>query len=97
MLHAIVRDHLETFLERGREGGAGYPRFVERQFRLYLDCGLFCHGFARLRCARCGFERLVAFSCKGKVCPSCLARRSADTAAWLVDHLFPQAQYRSGC
>jgi hypothetical protein len=34
VLHAIVRDHLETFLERGRgEEGAGYPRFVERQFR----------------------------------------------------------------
>jgi hypothetical protein len=32
VLHAIVRDHLETFLERGRgEEGAGYPRFVERR------------------------------------------------------------------
>jgi len=29
--------------------GDGYPRFVEREFRRYLDCGLLCHGFARLR------------------------------------------------
>jgi hypothetical protein len=67
---------------------------VEREFRRYLDCGLLCHGFARLRCPRCGFERLVAFSCKGKLCPSCLARRAGDAAAWLVDHLLPEAGYR---
>jgi len=36
----------------------------------------------------------VAYSCKGKLCPSCLARRTADTAAWLVDHLLPEACYR---
>ncbi len=29
--------------------GEGYPRFVEHEFRRYLDCGLPCHGFARLR------------------------------------------------
>jgi hypothetical protein len=67
---------------------------VEREFRRYLDCGLLCHGFARLRCPQCGFERLVAFSCKGKLCPSCLARRTADTSAWLVDQLLPEAGYR---
>ena len=35
-----------------------------------------------------------AFSCKGKLCPSCLARRTADTAAYLVDHVLPEAGYR---
>ncbi len=95
MLYGIVRDHLETFLSRaGETGGDGYPRFVEHEFRRYLECGLLCHGFARLRCAECGYERLVAFSCKGKLCPSCLARRAGDTAAWLVDHLLPEAGYR---
>ena len=95
VLHGVVRDHLETFLDRARgPEGDGYPRFVEHEFRRYLDCGLLCHGFARLRCAECGYERLVAFSCKGKLCPSCLARRTADTAAWLVDRLLPEAGYR---
>ena len=28
------------------------------------------------------------------MCPSCLARRTADTAAWLVDSLLPEAGYR---
>jgi hypothetical protein len=30
------------------------------------------------------FERLVAFSCKARVCPSCNARRMEDTAQHLV-------------
>jgi hypothetical protein len=36
----------------------------------------------------------VAFSCKGRVCPSCWARRSAETAADLVDRVLPEAPYR---
>ena len=39
--------------------------FIEQEFRRYLDCGILAKGFARLRCPSCGFERLVAFSCKG--------------------------------
>jgi hypothetical protein len=96
-LYAIVRDNLETFLDDAsarHESGAGYPRFVEREFRRYLGCGILAMGFARLRCPSCGFERLVAFSCKGRLCPSCWARKAADTAAHLVDRVLPEAPYR---
>lgn len=96
-LHIVVREHLQTLLDearRGNETGSGYPRFVEREFLRYMDCGLLARGFARLRCPSCGFERLVAFSCKGRICPSCWARRAADTAAHLVDHILPEAPYR---
>ena len=62
----------------------GYPAFIENELR-YLDCGLLSRGFARLRCSSCGFERLIACSCKGRLCPSCLARRAADTAVYLED------------
>ena len=41
---------------------------VERELRAYLDCGILARGFARVRCSDCGFERLVAFSCKAHVC-----------------------------
>ena len=84
VLYTIVRDHLETFLEDARRrDGDGYPAFLEREFRRYLHCGLLARGFARLRCPDCGFERLVAFSCKGRLCPSCTGRRMADIAAYL--------------
>ena len=36
----------------------------------------------------------MAFSCKGRLCPSCWARRAADTAADLVDRVLPEARYR---
>ncbi len=52
--------------------GDGVPSWVERDFRAYLRCGILAHGFARARCSGCGYDFLVAFSCKGRgVCPSC--------------------------
>ena len=96
MLHRVVRENLETFLADARERlGTGYPRFVENEFRRYLECGLLPHGFARVRCESCGHDRLVAFSCKSRgVCPSCAGRRMSDTAAFLADHVLPIASYR---
>ncbi len=86
VLYAVVREHLETFLSQAcRLLGECYPRFIEREFRRSLDCGLLGHGFARIRCPACGHEQLLAFSCKGTLCPSCVGRRMADTAAYLVD------------
>jgi len=96
-MYAVVRGQLETFLDEGRrrfESGTGYPAFVENEFLRYLNCGMLSYGFARLRCPTCGFERLVACSCKGRLCPSCWARRAADTAADLVDRVLPEARYR---
>ena len=50
---------------------------------------------ARLRCGDCGHEKLVAFSCKRRgFCPSCGARRMAETGAHLVDHVIPQVPVR---
>jgi hypothetical protein len=38
---------------------------------------------------------IVAFSCKGRgLCPSCNARRMAETAAHLVDHVIPPLPVR---
>ncbi len=67
VLHTVVRAHLETFLREAahRADGGGLPRFVEQEFRDFLTCGVLAHGFARLRCDTCAFERLVPFSCKG--------------------------------
>ena len=66
VLHQVVREHLLTFLEEAQETGRGLPRFVERDFRHYLECGVLAHGFARVRCGGYKREELVAFSCKGR-------------------------------
>ena len=92
VLHAVVREHLSSFLEAARDhDGEGYPRFIEHELQRYLSCGLLARGFARLRCSSCGYERLVGFSCKGRLCPSCTGRRMADIAASLVDDRLPVA------
>jgi hypothetical protein len=81
--HRIVRDHLLTFLEQTAERrGAPLPRFVERDLRGFVDCGVLAKGFARLRCHDSDNERLVPFSCKGRgFCSS-----SADDAWSSAQH-----------
>ncbi|MCP4448005.1 MAG: transposase, partial [Myxococcales bacterium] len=77
------------------EHGLGYPRFVEREFKKYLDCGQLRQGLVRVKCADCPNEKLVAFSCKGRgICPSCTARRMSNTAAHMVDKVLPALPYR---
>jgi hypothetical protein len=97
-LYRLVQQHLETWLARSRDAdpdSAPIPRHVERELRAYLECGILACGFARARCNDCGYDFLVAFSCKGRgVCPSCTTRRMAETAAHLVEHVFPQVPVR---
>jgi len=95
-LYRVVQEHLETYLSLADDpAGNGLPGYVERDFRKYLECGILARGFARARCAQCGHDFLVAFSCKGRaVCPSCTTRRMAETAAHLIDHVFPPLPVR---
>ena len=68
---------------------------MARALRDYLDCGILAKGFLRVRCVGCGQEDLVAFSCKDRsFCPSCTARRAAETAAHLVDEVLPLVPLR---
>jgi hypothetical protein len=76
------------------EDGRGYPRFIEREFRRYLECCSLGRGFARVRCRACGYERLLPFSCKGRLCPSCQARRMHDQALHLVTQVVPAVPLR---
>jgi Transposase zinc-binding domain/Putative transposase len=98
VLYRVVQEHLETYLALARGGSLDtdpVPRFVEREFRRYLECGILAHGFARARCSECGHDSLIAFSCKGRgVCPSWNTRRMVRTAARLVDEVFPRQPVR---
>ena len=95
MLYQVAAQHLETFLARAEQRDRPVPRFVVRELRGFLDCGVLARGFLRVHCDDCGRDRLVAFSCKARgVCPSCGGRRMADTAAHLVDRVLPRAPVR---
>ena len=65
MVYPVVQRHLETWLEQTRcqhPDGEAIPRYIERDLRRYLTCGILAHGFARARCAGCGHDFLVACS-----------------------------------
>ncbi|MBK8481828.1 MAG: transposase [Proteobacteria bacterium] len=74
--------------------GAGYPAFVRKEFERYLRCGRLAGGFSRLVCKACGFNHLLAFSCKGRLCPSCANRRMEQTALFLSAKVLPKVAYR---
>ncbi|WNG59999.1 hypothetical protein F0U59_38725 [Archangium gephyra] len=43
VLYAAVRDNLATLLAEASELGRGLPRYVERYFARYLECGVLAH------------------------------------------------------
>jgi ribosomal protein S27E len=95
VLYGVVEEHLESFYRALAEQGTTLPAFVHAEFERYLRCGRLEHGFVRVKCTGCRHEHLVAFSCKCRgFCPSCGARRMVETAAGLVEHVFPRVPVR---
>ena len=92
VLSTVIADHLETFLAscEAEPDATGLPAYIQREFYAYLQCGILAHGFLRLGCDTCPQELLLPFSCKRRgFCPSCAARRMAQTAAHLVECVLP--------
>jgi hypothetical protein len=92
VLYHVIAEHLETFLASldADPAATGLPAYVEREFYDYLQCGILAHGFLRLGCDTCPKELLLPFSGKRRgFCPSCAARRMAQTAAHLVECVIP--------
>lgn len=96
ILYRVVRDNLDTFLEQvRRQYEKPLPRYVLQEFERFLDCGVFARGFSRWHCDRCGHDLILPFSCKTRgLCPSCGARRMAETASHLVDRVLPNVPLR---
>jgi hypothetical protein len=84
-----VQAHYPDFLAQLAAQDRPLPGYVREAFEAYLRCGVLEHGFLRVVCEQCQAERLVAFSCKKRgFCPSCGARRMAESSRHLVDDVF---------
>ena len=95
LLYQIVREYWPEFQAELASHGRHLPACVTKEFDEYLKCGRLEYGFLRVRCDTCHDEKLVAFSCKNRgFCPSCGARRMADSAALLVDEILPHQPMR---
>lgn len=94
-LHKIIRSSFLEVLNEKEQKGQKVPFHVQREFERYLSCGVFAHGFVRLKCTFCKNEKLLAFSCKGRtLCPSCTGRNMADSAKRLVEEVIPPIAVR---
>jgi ribosomal protein S27E len=95
LLYQIVQEYWPEFQAELASHGRYLPAYVTKEFDEYLKCGRLEYGFLRVRCESCHDEKLVANSCKRRgFCPSCGARRMADSAALLVDDVLPHQPMR---
>ena len=92
---AFVEQHYPAFRELRAAAGRLLPEYVREEFDACLKCGRLEEGILRVRCEQCHAEKLVAFSCRKRgFCPSCGARRMAETAALLADEVLPERPLR---
>ena len=98
-LYCLVQQHAATFFAQAKAvAGAELPQFVKVEFDAFLECDSLAHGFLRPRCGDCGYDKLVAYSCKRRgSCPSCGARRLAQTPAHLATTSSRTCRCASGC
>jgi hypothetical protein len=95
ILFQAVASHYRTFEALTEASGKHLPKHVSQEFEAFLRCGILAHGFLRLQCTDCKEEKIVAFSCKKRgFCSSCGGRRMAESAAHLVDEVFPKVGIR---
>lgn len=92
--YQLIQANLNTFLHQREQENKPVPSYVQKQFNNFLKCGILAHGFLRLECEKCKTEHLVAFSCKSRLCPSCLARRMTETAIHLTENVIPEVKMR---
>lgn len=95
LLFLVIREYWPGFQAELAGHGRQLPAYVKKEFDEYLKCGMLNHGFLRVRCESCHDEKLIAFSCKKRgFCPSCGARRMADSAVLLVTDILPHQPMR---
>jgi hypothetical protein len=95
LLYQIIEQHYSEFSSLMDLQGRPLPFHVKQEFIDYLKCGRLEYGFIRVQCTDCHKDGLVAFSCKRRgFCPSCGARRMAESAALLVDDVLPEQPIR---
>ena len=94
VLYQTIAAHWPAFRQRMEDNGS-LPKFVVTEFEEYLNCGILERGCLHLECRSCGYSQLVAFSCRKRGwCPSCVARRMADTGVHLEQRVLPQEPVR---
>lgn len=95
VLYQVVEQNFEAFLNSVAQADKHVPNYVIEEFKSYLGCGRLEHGFARIKCNECDYERLLPFSCKRRgFCPSCCGRRMNEGEIRITEEIFPKQNAR---
>ena len=98
LLHQIFVENFEEFQYALKKSGKHLPPHVIRELDAFLDCGIpEAGGYSTWRCNNgCPSSvKTIAFSCKRRgFCPRCGGRRMSQTAANIVDNVFPNQAAR---
>lgn len=70
-----------------------FRREVEKAFFEFKQCGDPHLGITLFKCCSCNVSLAVPFSCKTRICPSCIARKAETTAIHLLERL-PDVSHR---
>ena len=65
LLYQTIQEHMATFFAQCESFERSLPLFIKEEFEAFLRCGMLAHGFARVYCQECRYDRFVAFSCSG--------------------------------
>ncbi len=90
-LFRCVDRHARELHSEGR-----FHRFLEeRVLKRFLECGDPHYGFARIYCAGCRHDYLLAFSCKARYfCPSCHQKRVLAYGDWVEENVLAPVPHR---
>ena len=96
-LWRLLVDHGEDFLKvydsRYGESHGPLPLQSAKIMEKLLRCGDPSYGLTLLHCPDCEVHMAVPFSCKTRVCPSCINRRAEVLSHSLAEKL-PEGDYR---
>ena len=71
-----------------------YRPVIDNEAGKYLKCGILKHGFARVRCSDCGTECLLAFSCKSRLCTSCMTKSMLEFEEFVIEKVLRRVPHR---
>jgi len=89
LLYPLVQAQYPDSITRLAAQDRPLPGYVREEFDAFLRCGVLDHAFLRVGCEQREADRLLTFSCKKRgFCPSCGARRMAESARHLAEKVF---------
>ncbi len=91
-LFEIIKKHYRTWLQNTKQI---VPKYTQKTFEKYLECGNPAKGFACAHCFCCQADFFIPFSCKMRgLCPSCNTLTMVKTAAHLLENVIPHIPIR---